>query len=251
MNVARSVTPGLASRRPYGIRRGAVFPVAGVALSLMLLASVAFAVPAESKPTVAILTFDYGGKDAGLEPLREGLAQMLIGDVAQAANVQVVERARMKALLEEQKLGRSGKVDPATAARVGKLLGARFLVLGNYFDLASSIRIDARVVEVETGKILRAVGATGASNDFFAIEQELAGKLGDALAAGLPEARKTVPVSRPKPPRVKSSTVATYGRALLALDRGKKDEAKKLLDDVVTQAPGFALAKSDLNALLQ
>jgi TolB-like protein len=212
---------------------------------------VALAAPSGNKSTVAVLTFDYGGKDAGLEPLREGLAQMLIADVSSLANVQVVERTRLKALLEEQKLGQSGRIDPASAARVGRLLGVRFLVLGNYFDLASSMRIDARVVEVETGKIVRAVGVDGASSDFFAIEQKLSEKLGDVLTAALPEASKPSPVSRPKPPRVKSTTVATYGRALLALDRGKKDEAKKLLTDVVTEAPGFALAKSDLNALLQ
>jgi|SRR5450631_271471 len=224
---------------------------AGIALATIVLASVGLAAPPVSKPTVAILTFDYSGKNAGLEPLREGLAQMLIADVSQVANVQVVERTRLAALLEEQKLGQSGKIDPASAARIGKLLGARFLVLGNYFDLASSMRIDARVIEVETGKIVRAVGVNGASGDFFALEQELAGKLGDVLTAALPEASKPSTVTRPKPPRVKSTTVATYGRALLALDRGRKDEAKKLLKDVVTEAPGFALAKSDLNALLQ
>jgi TolB-like protein len=216
--------------------------------------SAAFAAPptaSKTSPTIAVLAFDYSGKDAALDPLREGLAQMLITDVPSFANVHVVERVRLKALLEEQKLGRSGKVDPATAARLGKLLGARFLVLGNYFDLGASIRIDARVVEVETGKVVRAVGANGASAEFFGIEQELAGKLGDALTAALPELSKVATPARPKPIKIKSTTVATYGRALLALDSGKKSDAKKLLTQVADEAPEFQLAKSDLNALLQ
>jgi len=205
----------------------------------------------QSKPTVAVLTFDYGGKDATLAPLREGLAQMLISDVPSFANVRVVERVRLKALLEEQKLGRSGKVDPATAARLGRLLGARFFVLGNYFDLGPSMRIDARVVEVETGKIVRAVGVNGASADFFGIEQQLAEKLADALIAALPDLSKAAAPARPRPAKLKSTTVSTYGRALLALDDGKKGDAKKLLTQVVDEAPEFQLAKSDLNALLQ
>jgi TolB-like protein len=221
---------------------------------LCLVSVAATAAPdtsAKLKPTIAVLTFDYTGKDATLEPLREGLAQMLISDVPSFANVNVVERSRLNALLQEQKLGRSGKVDASTAARIGKLLGARFLVLGNFFDLGPSLRIDARVVEVETGKIVRAVGVTGASADFLAIEQDLAGKLSEVIATALPKEVQAIRPTRPKPAKVKSATVATYGRALVALDGGKKDEAKALLTEVVKAAPEFRLAKTELNALLQ
>jgi TolB-like protein len=218
---------------------------------VMALAPTALAAAEKGKPTIAILAFDYGGKNSSLEPLREGLAQMLIADVSALSNVQVVERARLKALLDEQKLGRSGKLDAGTAARVGKLLGARFLVVGSYFDLAEAMRVDARVVEVETGKIVRAVGANGSSADFFGIEQELAGKLGEVLAGALPEVVRASLPARSKPPKVKSTTVATYGRALLAMDDGKKQDARALLAKVVAEAPDFRLAKADLNALMQ
>lgn len=225
---------------------------------LLLLATlpsvVAHAAPAAAsppvKPTLAILLFDYSGKDASLEPLREGLAQMLIADAASAPGLHVVERARLKEVLEEQKLGASGKVDPSSAARVGKLLGARWLVLGSYFDLAGQLRVDARVVEVETGKILGAAAARGPTNDFWTIEQDLARKLGDLLANDLP--KLPPPAAQPaRPPKLKAGTVATYGRALASLDRGRKDDAKALLATVVAEAPDFALAKSDLNALLR
>jgi TolB-like protein len=211
------------------------------------LAARALAVEAP-KPTLAILFFDYTGKDPGLEPLREGLAQMLISDFSAAPQLRVVERARLGALLEEQKLGRSGQVDPASASRLGKLLGARFLVLGSFFDLKSVLRIDARVVEVETGRILRSVGANGAADDFWGLEKTLAQKLGEVLEGVLPAFTRP---SATAPAKVKSRTIANYGRALAAIDRGRKDEAKKLLDQVVSEAPQFSLAKSDLNALLQ
>jgi TolB-like protein len=215
--------------------------------SLAAVAGRAFAAEL-AKPTLAILFFDYTGKDQELEPLREGLAQMLISDFSAAPQVRVVERTRLKALLEEQKLGQSGKIDPASAARVGKLLGARFLVLGSYFDLKSVLRIDARVVEVETGRILRSVGANGAADDFWTLEKSLAQKLGEVLEGVLPAFTRPAATA---PAKVKSRTVVTYGRALGAIDRGRKEEAKKLLDQVVSEAPGFSLAKSDLNALLR
>jgi TolB-like protein len=222
-----------------------------LAFAFVCLFTVAAAPAQKVKPTVAVMAFDYVGKDATLEPLREGLAQMLISDVPSFATVNVVERARLNALLAEQKLGRSGKIDASTAAKMGKLLGARFLVLGNFFDLGPSLRIDARVVEVETGKIVRAVGANGAAADFLTIEQDLAGKLSEAIAAALPAEVQVSRPARSKPAKVKSSTVVTYGRALMAIDGNKKDEAKVLLAEVVKEAPEFRLAKSELNALLE
>jgi TolB-like protein len=216
--------------------------------SLAGLASRALGAPEPARPTLAILFFDYTGKDEGLEPLREGLAQMLISDFSAVPQVRVVERTRLKALLEEQKLGRSGQVDPASASKVGKLLGARFLVLGSYFDLKNVLRIDARVVEVETGRIVRSVGASGAADDFWTLEKTVAQKLGEVLEGTLPAFTRPAAAT---PAKVKSRTIATYGRALSALDRGRKDEAKKLLGQVVSEAPQFSLAKSDLNALLQ
>jgi TolB-like protein len=204
------------------------------------------------KPTIAVLYFDYGGKKAELEPLREGLAQMLITDLAEIREINVVERARLKAVLEEHDLAKSGKVDAASAARVGKLLGAHELVLGSFFDLGSSLRVDARVVEVETGKIVRSVGVNGPAADFWGLERDLAAKLADTMRTALPAAfeHAAAPAAKPRPPKMAATTAVTYGRALAAADSGKKAEAKGLLTKVVQEAPGFTLAKQDLNALL-
>jgi len=204
------------------------------------------------KPTIAVLYFDYGGKKVELEPLREGLAQMLITDLADLPEIRVVERERLKAVLEEQKLAASGKVDVASAARLGKLLGAQELVLGSFFDLAGTLRVDARVVEVETGKIVRSVGVNGPAADFWALERDLASKLADTMRTALPAAFEHAALlpAKPRPPKMAAGTAVTYGRALAAVDAGKKAEARALLGKVVEEAPAFTLAKHDLNALL-
>ena len=235
-----------------------ISPARVIALALVVAVAVGFrgaphaAAGKAAKPTIAILYFDYGGKKAELEPLREGLAQMLISDLTELSEIRVVERARLNAVLEEQKLGASGKVDAATAARIGKLLGARELVLGSYFDLAGALRIDARVVEVETGKIVRSVGVNGPAGDFWALERDLAAKLADTMRTALPavfEHAALLP-PKPRPPKLAASTAVTYGRGLAAADAGKKAEARALLGKVVEEAPGFTLAKQDLNALM-
>jgi len=105
---------------------------------------------------------------------------------------------------------------------------------------------------VETGKIVRSVGVNGPAGDFWALERDLAGKLGDTMRTALPAAFEHAALlpAKPRPPKVAASTAVTYGRGLAAADAGKKAEARALLGKVVEEAPGFTLAKQDLNALL-
>ncbi len=243
-------------------RRGVAAAAAAV-----LLTSLA-AIAAESPPatTIGVLYFDYAGKNAELAPLSKGLAQMLISDLAAVGTVRVVERERLQAVLDEQKLGQSGKIDRRTAARIGKLLGARYLVLGSYFDALGSFRADARLVDVETGQIVKSVGANGKAEDFIRLEQALADGLCKAAAA-LPvpagegsngehrAGEKGVaksPLRRPKPPHgLKASTAVTYGKALAAADVGDRKQATTLFKSVLAEQPDFELAQRDLDKLIQ
>ena len=59
------------------------------------------------------------------------LADALTADLVQSHQVEVVDRAHLDAVLKEQELGASGYVEPATIARLGKLLGPSVLVIVN------------------------------------------------------------------------------------------------------------------------
>lgn len=229
-------------------------------LSLMLRSLVALLVlaapwralaAAPAPPTIAILYFDYSGKDDQMALLKKGLAQMLISDLAGSDAVRIVERDRLQEILAELKLEQSAKIDPASAAKVGKLLGARFMVLGGYFDLGGTLRIDARVVEVETGKIVNSAGVNGKVDDFLDLEQKLSGKIGEILATQLKLPEK-VHGARTKPPsHLAARTAVLYSRALAEKDRGDKTHARETLVAVVKEQPDFELAKVDLDKLMQ
>ena len=208
---------------------------------------------AERKPTVAVLYFDYTGKDEDLAVLRKGLAQMMISDLSSLDAVQLVERDRLEEVLVELKLGQSGKIDAATAARAGKLLGARYMILGGYFDLQGTLRVDARVVEVETGKVIQSVGTSGKPDDFLTVEQKLVGDIATVLGKQLslaPPASPPVPRVQP-PAKLARRTAVLYSRALHDLDTGNKPRAKQQLQQVVKQQPDFKLAMVDLDKLMQ
>ena len=59
------------------------------------------------------------------------LVDALTADLVQSRQVEVVDRGHLDAVLKEQELGASGYVEPATIARLGKLLGPSVLVIVN------------------------------------------------------------------------------------------------------------------------
>ncbi|MFP4248465.1 MAG: CsgG/HfaB family protein [Armatimonadota bacterium] len=111
--------------------------------------TVAFARP--GGPTIAVMPFDDAVIDRGFSWTHRarrwspgaGVADLITGElVAEARNCGtfgVVERDRLFEVLDEQDLGASGRIDPATAARVGRIIGADLLLMGavTRFDLRS------------------------------------------------------------------------------------------------------------------
>ena len=245
------------------IRASAVARVLAVCLSLSAMTVMAAPAPGHTATTVAVLYFDYAGQDLALTALRKGLAQMLISDLSALDTLRVVERERLQAVLEEQKLARSGKIDAGTAGRIGKLLGARYLVLGSYFDVMGAFRVDARLVDVETGQVVKSVGANGKADDFLGLEQTLAEGLRQA-ASSLP-ARNDAPATGGRPPatggdrraaprrpkQLKTEIALAYGRALVAMDDGDRKTAQSLFKRVLSAQPDFELAQRDLDKLIQ
>jgi TolB-like protein len=207
----------------------------------------------KKKPTAAVLYFDNLGESEELFALRKGLTQMLISDLSYGTGFNLVERTRLQDIIDELELGQSKKIDPATAAKIGKLLGADYLVMGGYFEMRGSMRIDVRVVAVETGVIVKSLGATGKGDDFFAVQQELAQGLTKVMETLTPIPANPNPAKpRPTvPKKVKTKTAARYGKALDLVDKGDKEGAKKELQAVVEEAPDFGLASDDLASLMR
>ncbi|MCB9677297.1 MAG: hypothetical protein H6737_19455 [Alphaproteobacteria bacterium] len=164
--------------------------------SLLMLA-----LPAAAKDTLAILYFESSEMNPELSGLKVGLAQMLITDLAGTGDFEVVEREQLQAILDEQKLGHEGITEPGTAAKIGKLLGAQKLLLGGYFKMGTVFRVDARLVEVETSRILASKGVNGKVEEFLTIEAELAQFAHAAMTgAPLPSPRPmAVPAPAPAP----------------------------------------------------
>ena len=244
------------------------FEVVHRSLPFAALIALALAVPAAraaaAPPTVAVLYFDYDGADEELFVLRKGLADLIGNHLVAAPTIQVIERERLQDVLAELDLQQTRRMDSASAVRVGKLLGARYLVFGSYFQLHGALSATSRVVEVETGKVLYAVSGLGPPDDFLTVQL----KLGDglrtffetklpALAAASPKAEPrpggTVTArpraAKPPPRQLKLKDAKTYAAALDAIDKKDKATAVDKLKQVLASNEDFPLAAAQLAAL--
>lgn len=126
-------------------------------------------------PTVAVLRPDATGW-RGWEAA-EALRDMLVTALAGTGKVEVVEREMLDKILEEQKLGTTGLVDRETASRIGKLVGAEYVLLGRVVKRGVKVEVDLRLVSVGTGKVVAASSAEGLEEGLRAVAEELARKL--------------------------------------------------------------------------
>jgi TolB-like protein len=136
------------------------------------------ATPAQAtRPTVAVLAFDNRSGRPDYDALGQGLAAMMTTDLATVKELRVVERERLADITREIDAQRSARFDSTTAVRVGRLAGAQFLVTGSLAAVDPQLRLDTRVIRVETGVIVKTAQVTGRVEAFLDLQQRLVKQL--------------------------------------------------------------------------
>jgi hypothetical protein len=78
------------------------------------------------------------------------VADMIRNRLAPVPHLRLVERARMQQILTEQNFQNSDRADLHTAVRLGRLLGARKMIIGGVSRLGTTFTINVQLVDVET-----------------------------------------------------------------------------------------------------
>jgi curli biogenesis system outer membrane secretion channel CsgG len=220
--------------------------VAGVATSQAAVLNA----QGDSRPGIAVLPFDNGGSfgqnKENLEALGVGFQQMLTTELAQNPALRVVDRSQIKSLLAEQDLGATGRADANTAAKIGKIVGAKYVVLGGFIDLNGDMRLDARIVNVETTEIVKTVSNHDKRENLYASVTKLATDVTKGVS--LPALPRQAMEQRENR-KVPTEAVTYYSRALLYADRGNKEKAAELFKQAITVFPEYSEAKQGLQQL--
>jgi TolB-like protein len=241
-------------------------------------------VQAQAKPVIAVLYFDNNsiGKDhADYDGVGKGIADILITDMASNPNIRIVERERIQSLLVEQNLTREKTIDPQTAIRLGKIIGAQYMITGGFLsDGKGTFVLTARAINVETSAISNPQRLTSRGDDVLGLIAQLSNKVnnemklqalqvGEAVPAGQPAETK---VAEAKPAEAKPAehkaqspehkaaksnkkmdmkTVMLLSKALEEEDAGNRTKAVELYRQVVDKFPDYAPAQQKLKRLSQ
>lgn len=165
-------------------------------IAVLAVAALLAAGQAAEKPRIGVLRFT-NHTSAGWWSASVGseLSDMLASELVSTRSFQVLDRKELDAVLGEQDLSDTDRVDPATKVKMGKLKGAKYLVAATVSSFEEGVKgtgggvsfkglsiggkkektyiaVDLKVVDTETGEIV----------DTRTIEAEAKGQ---GLAAGL------------------------------------------------------------------
>ena len=129
------------------------------------------------KRRIGVVGFDVKAPYAAAR-LGTTATDIMMTELSKTGKFIVVERDKMDKLLDEQKLGQTGVIDPGTAAQVGKVLGLNAILTGSVSQFGAKSEgkdflitqskqqivectVDIRVVDAETGQILFADSGKG------------------------------------------------------------------------------------------
>lgn len=236
-----------------------------IALSAVLFCGVVAVQSAQAgnPKTIAVLYFENNSvvdKDK-LDPLKKGLADMMITEMSKVKGIKVVERQRIQAIIEELNLSETDMVDKTTTQKMGKLLGAQVMLFGGFSNLFNDkLRIDVRIIKTETGETLKAEEETGELDEFLTMLQSLVKKIASDLE---------VKLSSDEEDRLEATRdgnfngYVTYAKALEFEDQGKRlekqgkkseaktafENAKSLYQKAWDESDGYEPAKQKMEEM--
>lgn len=185
---------------------------------------------------IAVMPFENLGVGEEGAWLSKGVQSMLVTGLAQARGLHIVSVQRLFEVTRETSGGDLAALTRAQAADVARRAGAGAAVLGSVMRTGSTIRIDAQVEDLESGRVLAATSVSG--TDLFALADQLAARIRDS--AGIGGAGDLRPIADVSTRSLEAYRL--YSQGVDAWANLRLDEARGLLEQAVGIDPMFAEA---------
>lgn len=184
-----------------------------------MLAAVAASASGQQVPTVAVLHFEaFSVSLEDANALARGLEAMITTELSQRPEVRTLDRQQIDEILRRHQVsvGATGTSDNA-ALEIGRLVGAHYLVMGNAALDPRNARLDLRLVEVETGLVVKSVKESAPRDELLGLAERIATLLVTDLR--LPERPAAVAV------RIPVAASLAYSRGLAYERSGRPERA--------------------------
>ena len=190
--------------------------------------------------TIAIFPLTYHGKNPEYAELGKGLSEMMITDLSQVPDLDLIERIRLNALIEEMSLAEVGMVNMLTAPKLGNLLRAGKIIGGAYNTLDDDkLSLEVQFWDIRNIEEPASASKTDVLTNLFRLEKLIV--LGLIKNMGI----SLTPVQREKiliVPTKNLHAFMSYCKGLASEDAGHFEEAIKFYQQAVSMDPQFRMA---------
>jgi serine/threonine protein kinase/Tfp pilus assembly protein PilF len=187
------------------------------------------AVAAPARKSVAVLYFENQGGGKEDEYFRDGMTEDIITELSKITQLQIFPRSEMLAFRDKT----------TNAAQVGQQLGATFVLEGTIRRSGNRLRITAQLVEGSTRHSVWAERYDRQLEDVFAIQDEIARSIAQALRITLtPQEEKTIGLK----PTGNTQAYDFYLRGRSYTRRENTDYALQMFEQAIQLDRTFALA---------
>ena len=183
--------------------------------------------PLPDKPSIAVLPFASFSNEPDQESFADGLTQDLITDLSRAAGLFVIARNSVFAYK-----GRAMDVRDIAGD-----LGVRYLLEGSARRAAGRVRINAQLVDAGSGEQLWAERFDRDVKDIFAVQDEVTGKIVEALLG-----RLRMQQQRNRPRNLEAYDLVVRARKLIDDSPQTAREVHLLLTRAIALDPEYAEA---------
>ncbi|MDR6757860.1 TolB-like protein/class 3 adenylate cyclase/Tfp pilus assembly protein PilF [Mycoplana sp. BE70] len=183
--------------------------------------------PLPLKPSIAVLPFKNMSNDPEQEAFVDGLTEDLITDLSRRGGLFVIASHSAFAYKDRHE----------DVRHIARELGVRYLLEGNIRRAAGRVRINAELIDAIKGDHLWAERFDHTLEDIFAVQDEVSGKIVEALVGRL----MAVP-ARNRPANIEAYELCIRARSLAMQTAVAAKEAVFLLERAIALDPEYAEA---------
>jgi serine/threonine protein kinase/tetratricopeptide (TPR) repeat protein len=189
-------------------------------------------VPSKRK-SVAVLYFENQSGAKEDEYFRDGITEDIVTELSKIAQLEIFPRSEMLAFRDK----------PVSALQVGQQLDAGYVLEGSIRRAGNRVRITAQLVEVSTRHSVWAERYDRQLEDVFAIQEEIARSIAQALRITLtPQEEKTIA----RRPTENPQAYDFYLRGRSYARRENLDYSLQMFEQAIQLDPNFALAHAGI-----
>ena len=193
--------------------------------------------------SIAVITFANQTGDPSYDYLQDVIPNLLITNLENTGFLYVATWERMSDLLKQMGRNDVAKIDSDLGFELCRREGIEAIVVGSYTKAGDVFVTDAKVLDVETRRLMKSASTRGEGID--SILKIQIDQLSVDIAQGIGIARKKLEMSKLRIADVATSSIEAYNLFLKGRESWEKqyyDEARQRLDRAVGYDPEFAVA---------